>query len=334
MLYTWDWHKEFDDYSASKVPSHRLFGAAHLPAEGVDVVICAWRFVPRWARKRQIWKVYQALWALRIQSRVDCVIATTEASALPLLALTALRVMRRPVVVFAVAALSDKFVFGCGGRLRRALLQKAAHIVVFASSQVQPLQSLLALDSGQVTFVPFGVDVDFFEPRDASGDWDVVAAGTNQGKDYPTLVRALRTGERCLIVTDSWNQRKIAATRTDGELTVDQDVPIEALANHYLSARRVVIPLREVPYSTGQTVLLENLALGRPVIVSEVDAVRDYVSSDVAKLVPPGDATALRAALDREAPAFVPAAAAWVRERFSARRFAGNVAALCKALDA
>ncbi len=94
----------------------------------------------------------------------------------------------------------------------------------------------------------------------------------------------------------------------------------------------MVIPLHDVLYSTGQTVLLENLAMGRPVIVSDVSVVRDYISPAVATAVPPEDVDALRGALDEEWSEYVAASVEWVRLHFDERRFARDIAKLCRDL--
>jgi glycosyltransferase involved in cell wall biosynthesis len=49
--------------------------------------------------------------------------------------------------------------------------------------------------------------------------------------------------------------------------------------------------------SSGQTVLLENLALGTPVVISDVSGVGDYLDPEVMRVVPPGDPDRLREAL-------------------------------------
>ena len=141
--------------------------------------------------------------------------------------------------------------------------------------------------------MPFGVDTEFFTPPtdDPPVEWDIAAVGTNEGKDFPTLVSALSPHERCLIVTDQRNAGQVRRTETQGAITLEHDIPILQLRALYLAARRIVVPLKHVDFSSGQTVLLETLALGRPVVVTDVLPVRDYVSPEVATLVPPGDVT-------------------------------------------
>jgi glycosyltransferase involved in cell wall biosynthesis len=230
-----------------------------------------------------------------------------------------------------VGALTDKFLSARGARIRRLLLRQSSRVVVFASRQREPLVREIGVTPERVAFVPFGVDAEFFKRGIADRDqsWDVVAAGTNEGKDYPTLIRALRPGETCLVVTDAHNAAQIEETETSGSVTIEHDVPILPLKARYAAARSIVIPLHEILYSSGQTILLENLAMGRPVIVSDVEAVRDYVNVEVAQIVPPGDSEAIRAALDLDVPDYVPAAANWVKQHFTAERFAHDLGKIC-----
>ncbi len=333
MLYTWDPSKEFSDFRAGQVPAHRLFGGAELPEFGVDITFCRWQWVPRRLRRLQLWKLWQTGWVLIGQRKLSCIVGTTEASALPVLLMRRMGLIRRPVVVLSVAVLADHYRSGIAGAVRRYLLRRADIVTAYASDQLPLLERRLGLSPRQVRFLPFGVDTDFFQPRERSPRWDVVAVGTNDGKDYPTLMRALPDSWHCLIVTDAPNAAQVRSTPTRADVTLDHDVPIFQLRDHYAAARRHVIPLRPVPYSSGQTVLLENLSMGRPVIVSDVGMVRDYVTPDVARLVPPGDVEAMRSALAEEPGPSVPAAAAHVRAHFSSRRFAADLADICRGLS-
>lgn len=90
-----------------------------------------------------------------------------------------------------------------------------------------------------------------------------VAVGTNDGKDYPSLVEALPPGVHCLIVTDEANATEARRVAEPGALvSFDAAVPISLLRHLYRAASVQVIPLRDVRFSSGQTVLLENFAAG------------------------------------------------------------------------
>jgi glycosyltransferase involved in cell wall biosynthesis len=61
-----------------------------------------------------------------------------------------------------------------------------------------------------------------------------------------------------------------------------------------------IVPLLPVEgRSVGQQTYLNALALGKPLIVTDTLGVRDHLTADVhALVVPPGDAAAMRAAID------------------------------------
>jgi glycosyltransferase involved in cell wall biosynthesis len=333
MLYTSDWSHEFDDHSAGLVPAHRLFGAAELPGLGHAVERCGWGPIPERLRRAVVWKVWQALWVMRIQRRADCLIAATEGSALAVLLLKRVGLLRRPVIVISVAVLADKYLRGVRGWLRRWLIRGASFVVVLASGQVPLVSSHLRIPEGRIRFIPFGVDTGFFSPLSTAVLWDVVSVGTNEGKDFPTLLAALSPSMRCLIVTDDQNRQLIRSTTTAATVEVDHDIPITRLRTLYASGSHHVIPLRDVPFSSGQTVLLENLAMGNAVIVSDTVATRDYVSPEVATIVPPGDVPAMREALSALPSGSVAAAVQHVRRHFTSQRFAVDLAALCSEIS-
>ena len=62
------------------------------------------------------------------------------------------------------------------------------------------------------------------------------------------------------------------------------------LLNLYRTASVMVMPLKD---AVANNALLEAMACGLPVLVTDVGAVRDYVTPQSAMLVPPNDARAM-----------------------------------------
>lgn len=78
--------------------------------------------------------------------------------------------------------------------------------------------------------------------------------------------------------------------------TLDRAAYLEMLSN----AMVVVVPTRQLSYPTGQTVLLEAMALGKACVVTSTPAIMDYVEDGVDALtVAPFDAEALAEAISR-----------------------------------
>lgn len=338
MLYSADWTNELLDYRRRAVPSHRLFGFAELEQLGYRMDLCR---TP--ARLRGLlsspaaWRIFQAVWTMLFQHRYSCVVSTTDAPALPVLMLKAVGLIRRPVVVISVALLDAKNASGLRHALWARCLRNADALIVYATDQAAAIPARFDPGPARVVFVPFGVDTCYFLPGDEiqgpTGEQFVLSVGTNAGKDFGTLVRAMPPGTPLLVVTDQANADIISAADSGpGGVTVDQAVPIARLRELYRAATVLVVPLHEVPFSSGQTVLLENMALGKAVIVSDVSGVRDYVEPGrTATVVPPGDVPSLRRAIDEalDLPArrgrIGCAAAESVRRQFSARHFAARL---------
>lgn len=349
FLYNADWTREIDDVARGKVPSHRLFGLSELKLLGYQAFACPAPASIRLALKRPaLWRVYQAIFARLQQQQIDCIVATHEAAALPVLLLKRLGFLRTPIVILSVALLHPRNMRGVRGKLWRWALPTADTVICYASAQVDWLVAEFALAAERVAFVPFGVDVDYFprtepKPHRAPADSDVISVGANEGKDFPTLLAALPGGVRMTIVTDDYNANQIAKTHNAavmvGRVRVFKAVPIDRLRSLYDEAAFHVIPLLETRFSSGQTVLLENMAMGRVVIVTDTSATRDYALHDVTALtVRPGDVEQLRQrieALLKDPERFRcvgEGAAARVRECFSARRTARRIADLIERL--
>lgn len=332
-LFVTDWTHEFADFRRGRVPAHRLFGLGALAERG-HTIRPAGALPQRLRGRRWGWPLWQAVWSVATQHRIDIVLATHEAAALPVLAARRVGLLRRPVAVITVAAASTLFGSGRSGRIRRHLLAGADLLIALSSAQVETLHRLYP--GCAVAFCPLGVDTDFFAPAGrpppghpaAAGPASLLAVGTNPGKDFPTLVRALGPGRPAVIVTDADNVAAARAAMSGQDITFRSHVPITELREMYAAAATMVFPLREVDFSSGQTVLLEALALGVPCVVSDVTHIRDYADPGVVHLVPAGDPDALRAALAAPPVGDPGRRRAFVTERFTAGHMADRLAEL------
>lgn len=297
-LFVGDRSHEFGSLARGEVPTHRLLGIADLERLGHEIA-----FVRR-RRDRRIlpysisWRLYQVCWVFRRQRATDVFIATHEAAALPALMLRRIGLLRRPVLVMTVAATGADYRAGARGWAKRWALRGADTLTVFSSAQVTLLAEVLGVPDARVRFLRLGVDVDFFSPLEETRDAGILAVGTNEGKDHPTLVRALPLGVPCTIVTDSRNRDAGLAAVDGKDVTFLSDIPILRLREMYATAQVLVIPLREVDISSGQTVLLENLAMNTPTIVSDVAHIRDYAVAEAVRLVPAGDVEGMSKAIN------------------------------------
>ncbi|HEU4425686.1 MAG TPA: glycosyltransferase family 4 protein, partial [Pilimelia sp.] len=92
--------------------------------------------------------------------------------------------------------------------------------------------------------------------------------------------------------------RDAVAAGSAARIRIHRQVPPRVLRRLYAQARVVVVPLHDVDFDAGVTVIAEAMAMGKAVVVTrtqgQVDVVRE---GETGLYVPPGDPAALRAAI-------------------------------------
>lgn len=145
-------------------------------------------------------------------------------------------------------------------------------------------------------FVPHGIDTEFFRPSPSgpAAAPRVVFAGTML-RDFEALARCVATviAADCsicfdlVIPTESRSPEITAlAEGAPRRVVLHNRIPAEALRDLYQRAQVALVPLRDC---AANNAILEGLACGLPLIVSDVGGTRDYVSEDCAVLISPGE---------------------------------------------
>jgi glycosyltransferase involved in cell wall biosynthesis len=195
-------------------------------------------------------------------------------------------------------------------RLPLNLLQKNLHsVVTWSSVQRRALIERIGFPAERVYLIRHYVDQVFYSPRPS--EEDMICAVGAEMRDYATLLEALRgTDVRCHIATDHvripgrfrlLNDRRVpisnVTARADTHITKGR-MPLTELRNLYARSRFVVVPLLPSDTDNGITVILEAMAMGKPVICSRTRGQVDVIQEGVTGLyVPIGDAAALRTAI-------------------------------------
>lgn len=203
--------------------------------------------------------------------------------------------------------------------LHRLTLRRAACVMCDAEGVAERLADLGAQPT-RIRRALWGVDVDLFSPasataeqraefglpptglvvlsirglRDLQNPLTVVRAFAEMREQQPTATLALKLGPADVDVAPSVAE-EIRSLNLESSVSVIGRMPHERLADLY----RVADVCLSVPSSDGTSVaLLEAMATGRPVIVSDIAANREWITEgENGVLVPPGDASALTEAL-------------------------------------
>jgi len=294
-----------------------LFGLDELRARGLGIRHnLEAEEPPRWARAgggALKWALARAggyggdfatvLASLRLANRADVVFSTVDTVGIPLMLLKRWGRVRPPLVYVAIG-LPERLERLRTERMQRlyaSALSSSAAVIAYSEHEVEVLRDWLGRHgrSVPVRFVPFGVDTGRLVPSPDPPVVDVVSVGADPHRDFGLLARvAARMPETSFrIVTSADHARKLGSA---ANVEVEVDLPFDEMRSRLASARVVALPVRENSYSGATTVLLQAMALARPVVVTRTRAIATgygLVDGENCRLVPPGGEEAFERAL-------------------------------------
>lgn len=279
------------------------------PPAGVDIHRRASEWGLSGSRKR-LMLVFRALRLVLVARRYDRVVLVT--SGIDLFVLAALLPQKTELV-------AADWLIPRSRALDRLLILRRVRFVVVRRSDMSTLRRRFRVTSA--SFVPFPT------PRSAgeSRDRDYVYSAGWAHRDWPTLLAALRRTGLPAVISSGRN-----LDAPPNVEVVDQLSP-HAGRKLMSASRCVALMLFDNELPAGPLVLLDAMAHGKPIVVSDVGGSRDYVDDGrEALLVPPGDVEACAAALQRiwDDPVLrreLGAAARTRAERYTSERFWSEV---------
>ena len=226
----------------------------------------------------------------------DCIVATAGNIAFALALLAELGRIRRPVIGIQCGVLNYPHNFIRKAISRRLLARM--HSMLFAGGELADMRAFFDLPAERIVPNEFGVDLDFWKPGDgATGDY-VLAVGNDGQRDYETLLRAApQIGCPIRIITRRALPQPLPpnVTHIAGSWH-GRELDDAALRDVYRAARCVVVPIRPTLQPSGQSVTLQAMACGTPVVLTETAGLWSrevLVSGDNILLTRPGDAADL-----------------------------------------
>ena len=178
--------------------------------------------------------------------------------------------------------------------LQRFVFSSVDLVFVSSTGEVETYSRRLKKRREEFRFLPFHTNVVRPE-RTAGGNGYIFSAGKT-GRDFAVLADALRgTDIRAVVVSDEENVRGV---EIPGNMVVRKNVSYDEYLRLLEGSLFVVVPLKRCVKSTGQVVILEAMALGKPVIATQTVGTVDYVDHGKnGLLVPVSDREALRRAI-------------------------------------
>jgi glycosyltransferase involved in cell wall biosynthesis len=180
----------------------------------------------------------------------------------------------------------------------RKLLARADVLTTHATENAQRVREYFGRDAIQVHYGLNMRDFPVHEPT----TWQphtpvrIGAIGNDRDRDWESLVQAFRLDPRHEVRIAT--RRRVSKALHAQNVRIAPAVGLKAAMELYDWADVIVVPLRENSHASGLTVVLEAVTLGKPLIVTDVGALRDYFGDEHVSYVAPHDVPALQRALE------------------------------------
>lgn len=149
--------------------------------------------------------------------------------------------------------------------------------ICFSKEESLYYPKVFGVDKSKFVYIPVGIAP--LSDIETSDEGYIFATGRSN-RDYDFLLNVLKgTDYQCQIACDTLSDS------LSGGTTILSDCHGEDMIKMMARSHCVVIPLKDVKVSSGQLVILQAMALGKPVICTDADGIRDYTTKDTAIMV-------------------------------------------------
>lgn len=272
----------------------RLHGVLHADVLDATEVQTSTHPLVRWARRRGN-DAAVAVAAFLRRKEYDVIFSYSDSISLPL-AILFTTTLRRPVHVVTAHSIASKR----RGQLLRFLYRWIDVILVYSQTVYDQCREVIGVPEERLRLDKYLIDQRFYHPLDLPQKRMICSVGLEK-RDYPTLIEAV-TGldvEARLTAYSPWSPDRDETKAKPLPPNVNvQKYDFCALRQLYAESQFLVLSLYENDYAAGITAMYEAMAMGRTVVVSETRGLKGMIEHGVHGLfVPPGDAKALRAAI-------------------------------------
>lgn len=170
---------------------------------------------------------------------------------------------------------------GLLGALISWLVRGLDGVVCLAQFQKERLERTYPVLRGKVFFVPLGVDMRYYKPVYDNRKEYILSAGRDNGRDYETVVKVARHMPKQAFHLVCSRRNLSGITDIPENVHVFYDLPLAELHEKYKEAKLLLLATHNDGYDdgsdcSGQTVLLDSMASGLPVVATRKHYLADY----------------------------------------------------------
>ena len=150
--------------------------------------------------------------------------------------------------------------------------------ICFSQSECEYYANLFSVDKSKFKFIPLGIDP--INMPHIYDDGSIFATGRSN-RDYDFFIRTVKDiNHKVIIACDSYKNIKLPLNVIILKNCYDDEM-LDLMAHCHC----VAVPLKDLRMSSGQLVVLQAMALGKPVICTNSDGLKDYVINNVTGII-------------------------------------------------
>jgi glycosyltransferase involved in cell wall biosynthesis len=180
--------------------------------------------------------------------------------------------------------------------IKRIIYSSINTAVCSSTKEVSYYQKAFGWNDDKIKFIPFHCDPSYLKYEFIESGNYVFSAGRTF-RDYDTFLDAAKEINYPVIIAASpWNINKKKVFKN---VSVKYDIPLFDLDKIMSKSKVVVIPLDDKNISTGQSVILQAMAMGKAIVATDTSGTMDYIKHFYnGLLVPPRDSRKMKQAIE------------------------------------
>lgn len=252
----------------------------------LDVVDISAPYLIEKIERKMRFHFYQTLRILNRLKKYDLIFIHGSNSAMLLCALKRVfKIKTPPILDVDISSFHQAYTSGMIHRLSQFSSKEFDYMVYHTSSQKKYYEANFPWLTEKSEFIPLAVDYEYWEKKNYRSipekDTYIICVGYRK-RDWNTLLKAYDEAEikEKLVLIGNPNIQC-----SNKNVIVKPFIQIDELMTYINNCKFSVIPLDDFNYSFGQLTLLQQMALGTPILGADVPAIRDYARlSDGVKL--------------------------------------------------
>ncbi len=296
-IFTGGRKKRWNKINSGEIPSEFFFGAYELNKKGYEIDILELEEIKKLNKpgrlKKYINSFFKKLTGLSTDKEIfknsldqlnqyDHIIASNDFIALSLLPWIKKRKIKPPVIFFAMGQLANtenenlNWLKNKIGKAVYKKLIKNSELGIFLGRGEFNLAQSLVKDKNKIHFLPFAVDTKFWQPnKNIEEENYIFSIGNDKARNWEMAIKlAQRMPEekfKFISKSEILSQAKLPSNleHINGGDWKNYILTDEEIKKFYQKCKIVIIPIKETFQPSGQSVCLQAMSCGKPVIISQ-----------------------------------------------------------------